>query len=66
MEEEFEPEEADGEGRVAGGVARIEQDWSVVTGLLPAQWECTVELGAVRRLRGFSSVVLRHNKTCYY
>lgn len=33
------------------------QDWAVVMAMLPAQWEAkAVELGAVRRLRGFDSI----------
>ena len=41
----------------AGGLASIGQDWDVVTQMLPAQWESkAIELGAVRRLRGFESV----------
>ena len=33
------------------------EDWEVVMAMLPAQWESkAVELGAVRRLRGFDSV----------
>lgn len=40
-----------------GEVASLGQDWAVVKGLLPAQWEAkAVELGALRRLRGFGSV----------
>jgi hypothetical protein len=60
MVEAFE-DDADDEARlaglVAGEVASIEQDWDVVTAMLPAQWRAkAVELGAVRRLRGFASV----------
>ena len=41
----------------AGELASIGQDWDVVMQMLPAQWEAkAVELGAVRRLRGFASV----------
>ena len=41
----------------AGELASIGQDWGVVMQMLPAQWEAkAVELGAVRRLRGFASV----------
>ncbi len=41
----------------AGELASIGQDWEVVMQMLPAQWEAkAAELGAVRRLRGFSSV----------
>ena len=57
MDETFENEGADEEQRVAGEVASIEQDWSVVTTMLPVDWESKAkELGAVRRLRGFASV----------
>ena len=53
--EEF--EDADLDDPCAGEVASIGQDWDVVIGMLPAQWEAkAVELGAVRRLRGFDSV----------
>lgn len=56
MEETFANEDDD-EHLVAGGVASIEQDWSVVTTMLPADWQSkAMELGAVRRLRGFTSV----------
>lgn len=42
---------------VAGEVASIERDWSVVTSMLPVDWQSkAMELGAVRRLRGFASV----------
>jgi Transposase DDE domain len=42
---------------VAGELASIGQDWDVVMQMLPAQWEAkAIELGAVRRLRGFDSV----------
>ena len=41
----------------AGELASIGRDWGVVMQMLPAQWEAkAVELGAVRRLRGFDSV----------
>ena len=41
----------------AGELASIGQDWEVVMQMLPAQWEAkAIELGAVRRLRGFASV----------
>lgn len=57
MEDAFETVDADEERLVAGEVASIERDWSVVTAMLPAQWQSkAVELGAVRRLRGFASV----------
>ena len=40
-----------------GELASIAQDWSVVMQMLPAQWEAkAIELGAMRRLRGFDSV----------
>lgn len=56
MEETFANESND-EHLVAGEVASIEQDWGVVTTMLPAEWQNkAVELGAVRRLRGFTSV----------
>ena len=60
MHEAFE-DEGDDEERLAelaaGEVAAIGQDWDVVKAMLPAQWQAkAVELGAVRRLRGFSSV----------
>jgi hypothetical protein len=55
MEEVFENEDND-EHLVAGEVASIEQDWGVVTTMLPADWQSKAkELGAVRRLRGFAS-----------
>lgn len=60
MDEAFEDEDADEarlHGLAAGEVASIGQDWDVVMGMLPAQWRAkAVELGAVRRLRGFDSV----------
>ena len=53
--EEFEDVDLGDPG--AGEVASIGQDWDVVMEMLPAQWEAkAVELGAVRRLRGFGSV----------
>jgi hypothetical protein len=61
MDETFEDEDGD-DGRLAGGlvageVASIGQDWDVVMAMLPAQWQAkAVELGAVRRLRGFDNV----------
>ena len=62
MDETFEDED-EGEdetrraGLAAGEVASVGQDWAVVTAMLPAQWQAkAVELGAVRRLRGFHSV----------
>ena len=40
-----------------GELAGIGQDWEVVMKMLPAQWEAkAIELGAMRRLRGFDSV----------
>jgi hypothetical protein len=37
--------------------AEFGEDWAVVMAMLPAQWEAkAVELGAVRRLRGFGSI----------
>ena len=57
MEDTFEYADSDEEQCIAAEIASIEQDWSVVTTMLPAQWQSkAVELGAVRRLRGFSSV----------
>ncbi len=60
MHEAFEDEsdyEAGAVGLAAGEVASIETDWAVVTAMLPAQWQAkAVELGALQRLRGFSSV----------
>jgi hypothetical protein len=57
MEDAFEHVDSDEVHLVAGEIASIEQDWSVVTAMLPVQWQSkAVELGAVRRLRGFSSV----------
>jgi len=42
---------------IAGEVASIGQDWDVVTAMLPKDWQAkALELGAVRRLRGFGSV----------
>jgi len=42
---------------VVGELASIGQDWDVVMQMLPAQWEVkAIELGAMRRLRGFDSV----------
>jgi Transposase DDE domain len=60
MDKPFETNDAEdgdvGES-VAGELASIGEDWEVVMQMLPAQWEAkAVELGAVRRLRGFSSV----------
>lgn len=57
MEETFESEDVDEERPIANEVASIEQDWDVVTAMLPAQWQAkATELGAVRRLRGFDSI----------
>ena len=60
MDESFEDEDFDEarQGELAAGeVASIGQDWDVVMAMLPAQWQAkAVELGAVRRLRGFDSV----------
>lgn len=60
MDEAFEDEDV-GEARLdelaVGEVASIGQDWDVVTAMLPAHWQAkAVELGAVRRLRGFANV----------
>lgn len=47
----------DAEDLVSGELASIDQDWEVVMKMLPAKWEAkAVELGAVRRLRGFADV----------
>lgn len=59
MDESFEIDDvnADTEVPAVGELASIGQDWGVVMQMLPAQWESkAVELGAVRRLRGFDSV----------
>lgn len=57
MDEMFENEDGDDSHRVAGEVASIEHDWSVVTTMLPVHWQDKAkELEAVRRLRGFSNV----------
>lgn len=60
MDEAFEEDDADevpSGGPVAAEVASIGQDWDVVMAMLPAHWQAkAVELGAVRRLRGFTSV----------
>lgn len=57
MDETFENEDADEVHLVAREVASIEEDWGVVTAMLPAQWQSKAkELGAVRRLRGFASI----------
>jgi transposase len=41
----------------AGELSSIGQDWQVVTQMLPVHWQAkAIELGAVRRLRGFDSV----------
>ena len=48
---------ADWASEIGGEIASIGEDWGVVTSMLPAQWQAkAVELGAVRRLRGFASV----------
>ena len=60
MGEALEDEEADAVFLVelaAGEASSVGQDWDVVTAMLPAHWQAkAVELGAVRRLRGFDSV----------
>src|SRR5882757_985349 len=60
MDESFEQDdlaEAFVDEFVTGELASIGQDWDVVMQMLPAQWEAkAIELGAVRRLRGFDSV----------
>ena len=41
----------------ASTAANLDQDWDAVTSLLPLEWQTKAyELGALRRLRGFSSV----------
>jgi hypothetical protein len=60
MDELFEidgVEDVDAQEPAVGELASIGQDWDVVMQMLPAQWQAkAVELGAVRRLRGFDSV----------
>ena len=60
MDEVFDDEAevgADWAGLIGSQIASIGEDWDVVTSMLPAQWQAkAVELGAVRRLRGFASV----------
>ena len=57
MGEAFGTEEDTDHQRVAVEIASMGQDWSVVTAMLPADWERKAkELGAIRRLRGFASV----------
>ena len=60
MDESPEQEGVDGiapDDLAVGELASISQDWKVVMQMLPAQWESkAVELGAMRRLRGFDSV----------
>jgi hypothetical protein len=60
MDESFEIDDiecADAEEPAVGELASIGQDWDVVMQMLPARWEAkAIELGAVRRLRGFDSV----------
>lgn len=57
MVETFEAEANDDNQRVAVEIAGIEKDWSVVTAMLPADWQNKAkEMGAIRRLRGFASV----------
>ena len=57
MDEMVENDDADDAHWVVGEVASIEQDWRVVTTMLPAHWQDKAkELGAVQRLRGFASV----------
>ncbi|MDO8813105.1 MAG: IS4 family transposase [Gallionella sp.] len=56
MDETFENEDNDEAHLVEGELASIEQDWDVVTTMLPSDWQNKAkELGAVRRLRGFAS-----------
>ena len=57
MDEGFEYEDGEPMWLRAGEIAGIEQDWAVVMAMLPEQWQAkAVELGALQRLRGFSSV----------
>jgi hypothetical protein len=60
MDEVFDDEAevgADWADLIGSQIASIGEDWDVVTSMLPAQWQAkAVELGAVRRLRGFASV----------
>lgn len=60
MDEALEPDDADIVDACeldALEVAGFGEDWELVMAMLPAQWEAkAVELGAVRRLRGFGSV----------
>jgi hypothetical protein len=60
MDESSEPDDADIVDACeldAAEAARFGEDWAVVLTMLPAQWQAkAVELGAVRRLRGFDSV----------
>jgi hypothetical protein len=57
MGESFETDDTDAQDLAVDELASIGQDWGVVMKMLPAQWEAkAVELGAVRRLRGFDSV----------
>lgn len=62
MRESLEHQDADdddvaADDLAAGELASIGQDWDVVMQMLPPHWESrALELGAVRRLRGFDSV----------
>jgi hypothetical protein len=57
MDEIDDAEGPDFEGSAGFELTSLGTDWEVVTRMLPAQWEAkAVELGAVRRLRGFDSV----------
>ena len=60
MDEASEPDDADIVDACeldASDAAGFGEDWDVVLTMLPAQWEAkALELGAVRRLRGFDSV----------
>jgi hypothetical protein len=60
MDEFFEQDDiydSSGEDLASGELTSIGQDWDVVMQMLPPQWEAkAIELGAVQRLRGFSSV----------
>jgi len=57
MEQPFDGDELCDSQRPMGELASLAEDWAVVTGMLPEHWEAkAIELGAVRRLRGFDSV----------
>jgi hypothetical protein len=57
VEEGEEGEEGEEEWFAADEAAGVGEDWDVVIAALPSRWrEKAIELGAVRRLRGFASV----------